>query len=294
MENSANPHRMLEPVLLKGVDWDKEGRTPKPIKAPARARKPIPDMAAYALRINEAFDAASNALASAEQALATGFTRCIKAGEIMIEAKLLVGHGRWLPWLQANTHVSISHAQLCMKLARAQDRIRANAVDIVHLTISQALKLMAGPNPKPKLPKLKEDPEIKLTRYRLEERIAHLESEIERLGAQAAERPLVIDHDPRTKEERLAEFSDSELHDELRRRRDVALIAPVAANCDGTPDRSVYRAAMRAMELSQRDFAKLGNVPTGTFQAYLSQSHRHLSAEQHASLMKVIETRRAA
>ena len=47
MENSANPHRMLEPVLLKGVDWDKEGRTPKPIKAPARARKPIPDMAAY-------------------------------------------------------------------------------------------------------------------------------------------------------------------------------------------------------------------------------------------------------
>jgi hypothetical protein len=40
--------------------------------------------------------------------------------------------------------------------------------------------------------------------------------------------------------------------------------------------------------------AKLGGIPTGSFQAYLSQPHRTLSDDQHASLAKVIADRRAA
>jgi hypothetical protein len=47
----------------------------------------------------------------------------ITAGEKLIEAKTLVRHGEWLPWLEANFPGGRSTAQLYMQLARNAQRV---------------------------------------------------------------------------------------------------------------------------------------------------------------------------
>ena len=49
----------------------------------------------------------------------------IEAGLALIEAKKLVGHGQWLPWLKENCGVSERRAQHYMKLAANRSKIEA-------------------------------------------------------------------------------------------------------------------------------------------------------------------------
>jgi hypothetical protein len=49
----------------------------------------------------------------------------MEAGAGLIEAKKLVGHGQWLPWLKENCGVSERRAQHYMKLAANRLRIEA-------------------------------------------------------------------------------------------------------------------------------------------------------------------------
>ena len=49
----------------------------------------------------------------------------IDAGLALIEAKKLVGHGQWLPWLRDNCGVSERRAQHYMKLAANRTKIEA-------------------------------------------------------------------------------------------------------------------------------------------------------------------------
>jgi hypothetical protein len=44
--------------------------------------------------------------AAVEASLRTGLAHALRAGELLIAAKSLVGHGEWLSWLAANCAVS--------------------------------------------------------------------------------------------------------------------------------------------------------------------------------------------
>jgi hypothetical protein len=47
-------------------------------------------------------------------------SRALGAGRALIEAKMLLKHGRWLPWLKENCHLPERTAQLYMRLAELE------------------------------------------------------------------------------------------------------------------------------------------------------------------------------
>src|SRR4051794_5014264 len=62
----------------------------------------------------------------------------IRAGELLLEVKGLVGHGRWLPWLAENFPASVRTAQGYMRLARNP----TDAQRVAHLGIAEALRAL--------------------------------------------------------------------------------------------------------------------------------------------------------
>ena len=70
-----------------------------------------------------------------EKYMSQAVTHAIAAGERLIEAKSLVKHGEWLPWLKSNFGGSESIAQFYMQLARNPEHVR----DLK--TIREALKV---------------------------------------------------------------------------------------------------------------------------------------------------------
>jgi hypothetical protein len=91
-----------------------------------------------AATISEHIDAANAATRRALE-------HAIAAGALLIEAKELVAHGEWLPWLQANCRLSERQARTYMRLARHRHRLEsAVAAD---LTIAAAEALVGKPKP---------------------------------------------------------------------------------------------------------------------------------------------------
>ena len=43
MDIRENDHRMLEPVLVKGLTWDQCDRAPEPVQLPAVVEPAVPD-----------------------------------------------------------------------------------------------------------------------------------------------------------------------------------------------------------------------------------------------------------
>jgi Protein of unknown function (DUF3102) len=70
----------------------------------------------------------------------------IKAGELLLEAKRLVGHGPWSQWLDEHCDVSQRSAQAYMRLAKNRT-VLAKAQSSADLTIDQALQVLAKPKP---------------------------------------------------------------------------------------------------------------------------------------------------
>ena len=69
---------------------------------------------------------AANIAAEHQQAQASmqkGLEHALKAGELLVEAKKLVTHGKWLPWLEANCPFPERTAQLYMRVARERGRL---------------------------------------------------------------------------------------------------------------------------------------------------------------------------
>lgn len=104
----------------------------------------LPSLAA---QINAAHDMASR---SAQAAI----THAIAVGEGLIEAKSLVDHGQWLPWLTENFDFSERTAQDYMRLAKHRDEVQSNPQRVADLPIREALKAIrkarpVEPNPDP-------------------------------------------------------------------------------------------------------------------------------------------------
>jgi hypothetical protein len=95
----------------------------------------IPDerLPVLAAQINQAHDLACR---SAQAAI----NHAIAVGTALAEAKALVEHGGWLPWLAENFDFSEDTAQNYMKLARNRERVLANTERVRDLPIREALK----------------------------------------------------------------------------------------------------------------------------------------------------------
>ena len=75
--------------------------------------------------------------------------RAAECGRRLIEAKALVPHGEWLPWLEANTNVGARQSQKYMRLAEGWAEIEAKSELGSHLNLSRALELIASPDTAP-------------------------------------------------------------------------------------------------------------------------------------------------
>ncbi len=90
------------------------------------------------------------------EAFRQGYLHAAKAGDLLVEAKALLDHGEWLPWLAEHCRISRRTAQLYTRIARNREAIEANAQDIAHLTLDGAAQLIAN---RPGLVELVEDVE---------------------------------------------------------------------------------------------------------------------------------------
>jgi len=77
------------------------------------------------------------ALANVRQHHAATVASASEAGTALLEAKDLVGHGQWLPWLKEHCELSVRSAQAYMRLAKSKSAASA------HLTIDAALEAVA-------------------------------------------------------------------------------------------------------------------------------------------------------
>jgi hypothetical protein len=73
-----------------------------------------------------------------ERGLRAVVPHAIRAGELLIEAKGALGHGEWLPWLEANFAMGEHTARNYMRLAR-----HPNRDELLDLTKDAALKRIA-------------------------------------------------------------------------------------------------------------------------------------------------------
>ena len=100
-----------------------------------------------AQKINEHHD-------EAKQAIKKGLEHAIAAGKLLLEAKEMVPHGKWLPWLEANCTVSERSAQLYMRVSRESKIIEAKSATVADLTLRDGLKALTV------LPREKNEPWI--------------------------------------------------------------------------------------------------------------------------------------
>jgi Protein of unknown function (DUF3102) len=66
----------------------------------------------------------------------------IECGKILRRIKATVGHGVFLPWLEANFEGSVRTAQAYMRVARGSE----NAQFAAHISLAQALRFLARPS----------------------------------------------------------------------------------------------------------------------------------------------------
>lgn len=94
------------------------------------------DLTTIASEINEA-----HGLAIAKACEALEHAR--RAGELLLQAKGAIGHGGWLPWIEANCSFSARTAQRYMNLSEGWDRLQGKYDTVSHLTLNRALSLIS-------------------------------------------------------------------------------------------------------------------------------------------------------
>jgi Protein of unknown function (DUF3102) len=75
-------------------------------------------------------------------ALRRSIAHAIAAGELLIEAKDLLKHGEWLPWLRDHCVMSERTAQLYMRCSRARKEIEANTQQFADLNLNEVAALL--------------------------------------------------------------------------------------------------------------------------------------------------------
>jgi hypothetical protein len=103
------------------------------------ATPPPAHLVTLAGRINEEHRAC-------EATLRAGLVHAIRAGELLIEARALVPHGEWLPWLAGNFAGSERTAQGYMRVAREWPAVQDGSPQrVADLSLRGALVALAEP-----------------------------------------------------------------------------------------------------------------------------------------------------
>jgi len=79
------------------------------------------------------------------RSLKRGLDHAIAAGELLIEAKALLKHGQWLPWLADHCAISERTARLYMRLAKNKVRLEGQIGNVADFSVRGAVALIAGP-----------------------------------------------------------------------------------------------------------------------------------------------------
>ncbi|MGY2988721.1 DUF3102 domain-containing protein [Bradyrhizobium sp. USDA 4508] len=82
----------------------------------------------------------------------TAFEYAVSVGDKLVEAKALLHHGEWLPWLNDHCSLSERQAQKYMRIARAKEALAAKAPLTADLTIERAIEVLAVAKPISLLP----------------------------------------------------------------------------------------------------------------------------------------------
>jgi hypothetical protein len=85
-------------------------------------------------------------------AVKTAINQAIIIGQRLIEAKALLKHGEWLPWLNEHCFLSERQAQKYMRIARAKEALAAKAPLTADLTIERAIEALSIAKPPSCLP----------------------------------------------------------------------------------------------------------------------------------------------
>lgn len=78
-------------------------------------------------------------------AILDGLQHAIKAGELLLQAKELVNHGEWLPWLKSNVSFSERTAQNYMRVFQRKNEILEKSATVADLSYKAAINLLAEP-----------------------------------------------------------------------------------------------------------------------------------------------------
>ena len=78
-------------------------------------------------------------------AILDGLQHAIKAGELLLQAKELVNHGEWLPWLKSNVTFSERTAQNYMRVFQRKNEILEKSATVADLSYKAAINLLADP-----------------------------------------------------------------------------------------------------------------------------------------------------
>jgi DUF3102 family protein len=97
---------------------------------------------------------------AAEQAYQSGVEHALQCGDLLLEAKSLLPHGQWLPWLESNCSVSSRSARLYMQLAGNRQALEAKSATVANLTMQGALQLLEPPPNEPPPEGFKDDEEM--------------------------------------------------------------------------------------------------------------------------------------
>jgi hypothetical protein len=76
--------------------------------------------------------------------------QAIRAGELLNEAKWLVGHGKWSTWLKEHCDMSDRTARLYMRFARNKHALETEIGNVADLGIRGAIESLAGPERLPR------------------------------------------------------------------------------------------------------------------------------------------------
>jgi len=109
--SDCKPHRMLEPVLVRGLTWDQHDRAPEPVQLPAVVEPAVPDITDMIIEIKGCHQQVLSAFSA-------GFYSTIQAGELLIRFKRLVGYGNFAARVKADLGFSARTARYYMEAAR--------------------------------------------------------------------------------------------------------------------------------------------------------------------------------
>jgi Protein of unknown function (DUF3102) len=118
-------------VHIQAASWNTSDNTPIPVD--------LPSLAAEVRACHEAV----------RDHIRASFTFACRAGELLATAKKVVGHGRWLNWIDQNCDLSEDQVERYIRCAKHRAAIEANSADVRNLTITEALKSIAKPKPEP-------------------------------------------------------------------------------------------------------------------------------------------------